>query len=607
MANTNIKKQFLVLVIQAGIIITLLILLPFVEDPAKEYVSAFFMNVEKQLPKPKETPSVNTNKESVPLDNVNQEVINDLGNVNGNINSNKNQNANVNGNINGNVNSEINGNYNSNANQAIPTPTPTLTPTPKPTATPKNAAKPTSSPTPIPESIVIEEETQAIPTPLSELSISILTNVFRLLKIILWFILVIAIIRFFNALIFNRALRNSNSYELTNLIRNVVMILLYIIAFFVIFQSQYPNVQLAPLFTGSTIVGIVVGFALQDTLGNLFSGLALQADQPFQIGDVISLGVKGQGVIENITWRGVKIRTFQNKLLIIGNSIIGKEIIEVAPKKNLNARIVFFNTLYSDPPAKTIQIVREAVRQCDNVSPKIRPIVRVRNLGDNGLDYEIKYWAIDYSKFNDTDALVRQRIWYAFQREGINFAFPTRTLYIQKEPAADVLVENENAVYERITSVPIFAPLSEKEAQTLADAAETRIFAPGEPIVQQGERGGLMFIIHRGSVDVYLEEKGENILITTLREGDFFGEMGLFTGESRVASVIAHDETEVLQIGKSTLKPIFENNPNLVQKLSEFIEERRTEITQDDVKEEKTVRKKDKNVVKSIRKWFGMD
>ena len=131
-------------------------------------------------------------------------------------------------------------------------------------------------------------------TQMSQLTGDLLRNFFRILKIILWFVLVISIIRFFNFLIFSRALRNTSSYELTTLIRNVVVILIYIIAFFIIFQSQYPTVQLAPLFTGSTIIGIVVGLALQDTLGNLFSGLALQADQPFQIGDVISIPTKAQ-------------------------------------------------------------------------------------------------------------------------------------------------------------------------------------------------------------------------------------------------------------------------------------------------------------------------
>jgi small-conductance mechanosensitive channel len=129
-------------------------------------------------------------------------------------------------------------------------------------------------------------------TQMSDLAAELLKNFFRIARIILWFVLIVAIIRFLNSVIFGRALRNTSSYELTTLIRNVVVILLYIIAFFIIFQSQYPDVALAPLFTGSTILGIVVGLALQDTLGNLFAGLALQADQPFQIGDVISIGNK---------------------------------------------------------------------------------------------------------------------------------------------------------------------------------------------------------------------------------------------------------------------------------------------------------------------------
>ena len=68
--------------------------------------------------------------------------------------------------------------------------------------------------------------------------------------------------------------------------------------------------------------------------------------------------------------------------------------------------------------------MREAVREADNVSEKVTPIVRIRNLGDNGVDYEVKYWLEDYAKYNDTDALVRQRIWYAFRRAGLELRFP---------------------------------------------------------------------------------------------------------------------------------------------------------------------------------------
>ena len=158
----------------------------------------------------------------------------------------------------------------------------------------------------------------------------------------------------------------------------------------------------------------------------------MQADQPFQVGDVVSITSRGSGVVESVSWRGVKIRTFQNKLLIISNAVLGKETIEVAPKKNLNARIVFFNTEYEYSPAKTIQLIRDAVRQVENVTNKLRPVVRIRNLGSDGIEWEVKYWLEDYTKHNDTDALVRQRIWYVFQRE--NIPFPSPSLSIRSAP-----------------------------------------------------------------------------------------------------------------------------------------------------------------------------
>ena len=187
----------------------------------------------------------------------------------------------------------------------------------------------------------------------------------------------------------------------------------------------FPNVNLGALFTTSAIFGVILGLALQDTLGNFFAGISLQADRPFQVGDVITVGAQRHtGVVEEITWRAIKIRTFQNHVVLINNRNAAKEPIEVCPRDNLNARLVFFNTLYTDSPAKTIHVVREAVREADNVSQMITPIVRIRNLGDNGVDYEVKYWLDDYAKYNDTDALVRQRIWYAFRRAGLELCFP---------------------------------------------------------------------------------------------------------------------------------------------------------------------------------------
>ena len=456
---------------------------------------------------------------------------------------------------------------------------------------------------------VVEERLVSVeggePSMMSHTLFALAVNLFHIAKIILWMALMVAAVRFVAFLLFKTALRGVQS-ESSTLLRTVVSIIVYIVAFFIIFQSQYPNVQLAPLFTGSTIIGIVVGLALQDTLGNLFAGIAIQADQPFQVGDVLTFENKTGGVVEAVSWRGVRIRTFQNKLLVLSNSDLGKRPLEVAPKGNLNARSVFFSTLNSNSPAKTIQVVREAVRQVDNVSPKIRPIVRIRNLGENGIDWEIKYRAEDYTKFNDTDALIRQRIWYAFHRENIHFPFPTRTVYMHGAEHAEGEDEMLDAAVERLSRIPIFTPLSDEELQKLAGAAKNRVFAPGEAIVRRGREGNSMFVITRGSVEIQILQGSEAKTINTLRESDYFGEMSLLTGEPRTATVIAAEETQVLQIGKGALKPIFEANPELVDSICRMIEERKLAL--DEVAEGGTVSESapDKGVLASIRKFFGI-
>lgn len=441
---------------------------------------------------------------------------------------------------------------------------------------------------------------------MSQRTVDIAQSVLKMIKVILWMTIVVAIVRFVIYLTTKALYRNAAPGEVSSLLQTVISVIFYIVAFFIVFQTQFPDVQLAALFTGSTIVGIVVGLALQDTLGNLFSGLALQADQPFQVGDVIVIPGRGEGVVEMVSWRGVKIRTFQNKLLVISNSVLGKETVEVAPKDNLNAKAVFFNTLYSHSPTKTIQFVREAVRQVDNVSNKMRPVVRIRNLGDNGIDFEVKYWLDDYTIQHDTDALIRQRIWYVFQREKIDFAYPTRTLHIEAKPeeAAPEIVFN--AIAEQLNRISIFNPLSDEEIEQLANASTSRVYAPGEAVVRAGQVGNSMFVIIRGSVKVQITENNYQKTVNTLAEDDFFGEMSLLTGEPRSANVIAIVETEVLRIDKNGLKPILEANPTLVEVISELIEERKTVLTNDESEDDEELSTPRKGAIRKIRKFFGL-
>ena len=425
------------------------------------------------------------------------------------------------------------------------------------------------------------------------------------IKLVLFGILAYIVVRGLSFLIFGM-FRLRRGFDAPTLVRNVFSIVAFSLLFLLIFTFEFPDANLGALFTTSAIFGVILGLALQDTLGNFFAGISLQADRPFQVGDVITVGTQRHtGVVEEISWRAIKIRTFQNHVVLINNSSAAKEPIEVCPRDNLNARLVLFNTLYNASPAKTIHVVREAVRETDNVSARVTPIVRIRNLGDNGVEYECKYWLEDYAKYNDTDALVRQRIWYAFRRAGLNFAFPTRTLHVERKHGSGMPEGDGGAIVERLSAVDIFAPLSVEETGMLAQAAVRHVFAPGETVIRAGDPGSSMFVVHNGRVQVQVNENGRPRPVATLNEGDFFGEMALFTGEPRTANVVALEETEVLEIGHGAMKQVFDTNPDLVESLSFIMTERRQGLASQ-IDSETGTTDESAGILSSIKRFFGI-
>jgi CRP-like cAMP-binding protein len=114
-----------------------------------------------------------------------------------------------------------------------------------------------------------------------------------------------------------------------------------------------------------------------------------------------------------------------------------------------------------------------------------------------------------------------------------------------------------------------------------------------------------MFVIHNGRVCVQTTENGRPRTVATLNEGDFFGEMALFTGEPRAANVVALEETEVLEIGHEAMKKLFETNPDLAESLGHIIAERRKGLA---ARVETSGREVDESagILSSIRRFFGL-
>ncbi len=323
----------------------------------------------------------------------------------------------------------------------------------------------------------------------------------------------------------------------------------------------------------SAAVSVVIGFALQDTLGNFFAGASLHVEQPFKIKDSIRFRDR-TGEVETVSWRSTTIRTPDNSFLKFPNSLLARDPIEIFPFESPHRHSVAFSASYEVSPRTVINTARSAALGFADISYEIEPSARITGFGPSSIDYELLYWMKDYMKVGETAARLRERLWYAFHRDNISMPFPTRHVLFQK-----VKTEERECVavvdYRRaIDSIDIFAPLSSMEKEALISLSEVRLFGLGEFMVRSGEAGDSMFIIGRGRAEVRVCSNGTHSTVAVLNTGGFFGEMSLFSGEPRSADVVAVEESEVLEIGKPSLQKLLVENVKLAKAFSKKVTER---------------------------------
>jgi small-conductance mechanosensitive channel/CRP-like cAMP-binding protein len=355
----------------------------------------------------------------------------------------------------------------------------------------------------------------------------------------------------------------------------------------------------------SAVATIIIGLALQDTLGNFFAGVSLHIEQPFQIGDAIKVG-DVLGRVEAITWRTTAVRTNSNTVIIYPNSRIAREPLEIFHLGALNRRAIRFPAPYSISPEKVISIVKEAIWSVPNLAPEKTPVVRVSDFADSSVTYEVLYWVKDYMLTQDIDSKIKERIWYAFNRSEISIPFPVRHVLLESlQPAA----LREGADYRSLVeSVEIFEPLAPEEIDAIVSSLRKYVYAPGEIIVRRGDAGDSMFIVSRGRVEVQIPSPdGQPQRLATLGRGDFFGEMALFTGEQRAADVRAIEEAEVLEVRKPIIERLLKQNAKLADAFSRKIAQRREGIqTRASGPLEEARPAEQKRILQRIMEFFGL-
>src|SRR5262249_13524969 len=193
-------------------------------------------------------------------------------------------------------------------------------------------------------------------------------------------------VRLINRLLFDVLFVRRSGREAPALLRGLLSIALYIAAFLLIYRTILDREIGLEILATSTVLSVILGLALQDTLGNFFAGISLHVEQPFQILDSIRIGDM-IGKVEGITWRPTTIRTNNKSFVVFQNRRVAREPIEIYQFNNLNRRVLEFPAPYSVQPERIVSLVREAVRSLADVSQDKTPVVRINRFSDSCVIY----------------------------------------------------------------------------------------------------------------------------------------------------------------------------------------------------------------------------
>lgn len=351
-------------------------------------------------------------------------------------------------------------------------------------------------------------------------------------------------------------------------------LILFIVAIFVVIGGVYGK-SIEGVVFGSTVVVGIVGFAMQDLLGNIIAGIALEIGKPFKTGDWLKVENQHAEVIE-VNWRSTRLRTNDDIYLDIPNkAIVGATITNLTYPTRQHAIRLHVGFDYATPPNFVKDIMAKAAAAVHGVLTTPAPKVFLKDFADSAVIYEIKFWLEDESIYNDIVDGIRTNVWYAAQRHGIRIPFPIRTVQIERKSAAshDVMDIARACVRKQ----PFLQLLDEEQLEKLLAHARFQRFGRREKIITQGVAGESMFILLNGEANVYVQANGAETLVATLHTGDYCGEMSLLTGAPRSATVVAGTDCEMWEIGKEVLAEILQHNETLVQKLSELLAQRRME------------------------------
>ncbi len=193
------------------------------------------------------------------------------------------------------------------------------------------------------------------------------------------------------------------------------------------------GIDVTGLLAGLGIAGIALGFAVKDSLANIFGGISLILDKAFKVGDKVMIESGEVGVIEDIGLRSTRLRTYDNEIVMLPNGQLANAKIHNYVQPDLKIRTkVNFGVAYGTSPDKVKKVVLKAVQGIKHVMKDPGPSVLFLEMSDSSLNFVCNLWVDKYTEAYSVKLEATDRIYKALNKAKIDIPFPTRTIYMKK-------------------------------------------------------------------------------------------------------------------------------------------------------------------------------
>ena len=331
------------------------------------------------------------------------------------------------------------------------------------------------------------------------------------------------------------------------------------------------SAPLGTLIATSGVFAIILGLALQSTLGDVFSGIALNLNKPYEVGDWIVLGDGLQGRVVETNWRSTHLLNASNDLIVVPNSTLAKAHLTNLSSPNrshgVSLRIRLAPTM---APSGISDVLNTVLLSSNAILSVPAPSIEIKSLDSQAIEFELSFRVRDFSMAAAARHEVFDLIYRHAKAAGLNLAPPKETPVVLADPRSGTTPGTRATALRMIDAVPLFSTLTEEEKQALAATMTRKTYGKGTVVAEQGAKLDSLVVIRTGVIDItrHDDEEDSDIDLGRLSPGDYFGEGGVFTGASEIGTARALTFVVAYEIGHAALATLMRDRPTIADSIS---------------------------------------